>query len=127
MLGWKYLRDTSTLLPAQLIGLVDEHVRRDSNVLSVRATVSKAKDGIALLEAVLAVGAQLLNGARELDTHGRRSLRRKRVETFALEEIHAVEAEGLDLDEGLGAGDLRPGDIIDEHVFDGAFAAFDVW
>jgi hypothetical protein len=26
----------------------------------------------------------------------------------------------------LSAGDFGPGDVVDEHVFDGAFAAFDV-
>ena len=45
---------------------------------------------------------------------------------FALHEVHAVEAEGFDFDEGLRAGDLGLGDVVDEHVFDGAFAGFDV-
>lgn len=45
---------------------------------------------------------------------------------FALHEVHAVEAEGFYFDESLGAGDLGPGDVVDEHVFDGAFTGFDV-
>ena len=45
---------------------------------------------------------------------------------FTLHEIHAVEAEGFYFDEGLGASDFRSGNVVDEHVVDGAFAAFDV-
>lgn len=45
---------------------------------------------------------------------------------LTLHEIHAVEAEGFHFDESLGAGDFGPGDVVDEHVFDGAFATFDV-
>jgi hypothetical protein len=45
---------------------------------------------------------------------------------FALHEVHAVEAEGFHFDEGLRAGDLGLGDVVDEHVGDGAFAIFDV-
>ena len=45
---------------------------------------------------------------------------------FTLHEIHAVEAEGYYFDEGLGAGNFGAGDVVDEHVFDGPFATFDV-
>jgi hypothetical protein len=45
---------------------------------------------------------------------------------FALHEVHAVEAEGFHFDEGLRAGDLGLGDVVDEHVGDGAFTIFDV-
>lgn len=45
---------------------------------------------------------------------------------LTLHEIHAVEAEGFYFDESLGAGDFGAGDVVDEHVFDGAFAVFDV-
>lgn len=45
---------------------------------------------------------------------------------FTLHEIHAVEAEGFHFDESLSAGDFGPGDVVDEHVFDGAFATLDV-
>jgi hypothetical protein len=55
---------------------VDEHVRRNSNVLGVSATVRKAEHGIAFLEITLAAFGQLLDRAGELDTHGSRSLRR---------------------------------------------------
>ena len=27
----------------------------------------------------------------------------------------------------MGAGDLGPGYVVDEHVFDGAFATLDIW
>ena len=46
---------------------------------------------------------------------------------LTLHEIHAVEAEGFHFNESLGAGDFGPGDVVDEHVVDGAFAAFDVY
>ena len=46
---------------------------------------------------------------------------------FALEEVHAVEAEGFDFYEGLGVRGFWSGRVgVDEHVFDWAFAAFDV-
>lgn len=74
-IGRTYLRNTSTLLPAQLLRLVNEHVRRNSNVLGVSAAVRKAKDGIAFLEIALAAFGQLLDRAGELDTHRSRGLR----------------------------------------------------
>jgi hypothetical protein len=46
---------------------------------------------------------------------------------FALHEVHAVETEGFDFDEGLGAGNLGLGDGVDEEGFDGAGAVFDVY
>ena len=45
---------------------------------------------------------------------------------LALHEIHAVEAEGFYFDESLGAGDFGTGDVVDEHVFDRAFATLDI-
>ena len=121
-----YLRNTSTLLPAQLLRLVNEHVRRHSDILSVSATIRKAEDGIAFLEFALATFGQLLDRAGELDTHGSRSLRGEWVVALTLHEIHAVEAESFYFDESLGASDLGPGDVVDEHAFDGAFAIFDI-
>lgn len=47
--------------------------------------------------------------------------------TLTLHEIHAVQTEGFHLDESLGAADFGLGDVVDEHVSDGAFAIFDVW
>jgi hypothetical protein len=55
-------------------------------------------------------------------------LRRQRVEAFALQEVHAVEAEGFYFYEGLRGADFGDGSVgINEHVLDGAFAALDVW
>jgi hypothetical protein len=45
-----------------------------------------------------------------------------------LQEIHAVEAKGFYFYQGLSGADLGDGGVgVDEHVFDGAFAALDVW
>lgn len=122
-----YLRDTSCLLPAQLLRFVNEHMGGNSDILCISATISEAEDGIAFLETMLAFGAQFLNRAGEFYTHCCGCLGRERVEAFALEEVHAVEAEGFHFHQGLGAGDVGAGDGVDEHVFDGAFAAFDVF
>jgi hypothetical protein len=46
---------------------------------------------------------------------------------FALDEVHAVQAEGFDLDEGLAGGGLGVGSgIVYEEGVGVAFAAFDV-
>lgn len=96
-----YLWNTSRLLPAQLIRLVDEHVCRDGNILSVSASVRKAENSIAFLEAVLAFSAELFDRTGELNAHCCRSLRRERVQAFTLEEIHAVQTKSFHFDESL--------------------------
>ena len=42
--------------------------------------------------------------SRKFNAEGLRGLGRERVLAFALQEIHAVEAERVDFDEGLGGG-----------------------
>lgn len=71
-----YLRNTSTLFPAQLLRLMNKHMRRYSNILSVSAAVRKTEDGIAFLETALVALSQLLDRARELHAHGSWGLRR---------------------------------------------------
>jgi len=43
-----------------------------------------------------------------------------------LEQVHAVETEGLDADEGLCGGRLGTFDLVDEEGGGGAFALLDV-
>lgn len=121
-----YLWDSSAFLPAQFIRLVDQHVRAHGDVLRVRSTVREPEDGIALLETLLAVAGQLFNRPAELDAHGLGCLRRNGIQTLALEEVHSIQAERFDLDEGLRVIDLRSGNLVDEQVLHRAFAAFDV-
>lgn len=65
--------------------------------------------------------------AGELDAERGGGLWWEGVGAFALEEVHAVEAEGFDFDEGLGGAWLRDrGVVVHEQGGDGAFAAFDV-
>lgn len=47
------------------------------------------------------------------------------VHAFALEEVHAVEAEGADPDQGLGGGGGWARGLGDVQGGGGAFAAFD--
>jgi hypothetical protein len=74
---------------------VDQHVGRHGDVLGVSAAVREAEDCIAFLETALAIAAQLLDRARELDAHGGGSLGRQRVVALTLHEIHTVETKGL--------------------------------
>jgi hypothetical protein len=120
------LRDTGTLLEAQLIRLVDEHVCAHSNVLCISTTVCQTEHSIALLESVLTLRSKFLDYTAEFDTEGCGSLGRERVLTFALKQVHAVETKGLDADESLCGGRLGTFDLVDEEGGGGALAIFDV-
>jgi len=98
------------------------------DVFSVGAAVREPKDFVADGEAVFGGGAEGLDYAGELDAEGFGGLRGERVVAFALEEVHAVEAEGFDFDEGAGGvGGGLGGFVVDEEGGYGACAAVDVW
>jgi hypothetical protein len=120
------LRDTSTLFKAQLIRLVDEHMCAHGNVLRISTTVRETKHSIALFETALALRSEFLDYTAEFDTEGLGGLGRERVVAFALEQVHAVETEGFDADEGLCGGGGRAFDLVDEEGGGGAFAFLDV-
>ena len=125
--GHTYLRNPRTLLPAQLVRLVHEHVRADGDVLGVGAAVREPEDGVPLLKTALAVAAELLDRAAEFDTQRLGGLGRDRIHALALQQVHAVQTEGFDFDEGLGTCRLGTrGLVVDEEVRDRAFAVFDV-
>jgi hypothetical protein len=54
-------------------------------------------------------------------------LGRERVVAFALEQVHAVETEGFDADEGLCGGGSRAFDLVNEEGGGGALAILDVF
>lgn len=120
------LRDTSTLLKAQFIRLVDEHVCAHGNILCISTAVCQTKHSITLLESVLALRSEFFDYTAEFDTEGCGSLGRQRVVAFALEQVHAVETEGLDADESLCGGRLGTFDLVDEEGGGGALAILDV-
>jgi hypothetical protein len=124
--GGTNLRNTSTLLEAQLIRLVDEHVCAHGNVLCISAAVCQTKHSITLLESVLTLRSKLFNYTAEFDSESCRSLRRERVVAFALEQVHAVETKGLDTDESLCGRGLGTFDLVDEEGSGGALAILDV-
>lgn len=121
-----YLGNTSTLLKAQLIRLVNEHMRAHNNVLCISTTVCQTKNSIALLETTLTLRSQLLNYTAEFDTEGLGSLRRDWVVSFTLKEVHAVETEGLDADKSLSGGGLGTFNLVDEEGGGRAFAILDI-
>jgi hypothetical protein len=121
------LRNTSTLFKAQLIRLVDEHVCAHGNVLCISTTVRQTKHGITLFETALALRSEFLDYTAEFDAQSFGGLGRERVVAFALEQVHAVETEGFDADEGLCGGGGRAFDLVDEEGGGGAFAFLDVF
>ena len=103
-------------------------MRGNGNVLRVRTTICQTEHLISLLELSLAAGSQLLDGSLEFNSHGLGGLRRQRVQAFALQQVHAVEAKGLYFYESLRGADFGHGSVgVDEHVLDWAFATLDVW
>ena len=77
-------------------------MRGNGDVLCIRAAVSETEDFVVEFETALVVGtAETDDCARELDAHCRRGLGWEGVVAFALEKVHAVEAEGFDFHEGL--------------------------
>lgn len=121
------LRDGRTLLPAQLIGFVDQHMRADGDILGVATAISKAEDLVALLEAGLALAGQVFDDAAELDAHDFGRVRGYWVQPLALQEVHTVQPERLHFDQRLGvSGFGARGLVVDEQVFNGTLAIFDI-
>lgn len=116
------------LLPRQERRLVQEHLGADGDLLGVRAAVGQAEDFVALLEVAVGARPERGDGARELDAEGRGGLRRQRVLAFALNQVHPVQAECLDLDQrlailGLGNGSL----VVDEEGVNSTGATLDLY
>jgi hypothetical protein len=104
-----------------------EHMRTDSNKLRIRAPIRQSKHLVANFETPLRLIAQLHNHTRELYTECFGGLRRNGIHALALEQVHTIEPEGFDSDEGLRASGFGLGDVGYVEGFDGAFAAFDIW
>ena len=105
------LRDPRRLHPAQLLGLVDQHVRAERDVLGVRSPIREPEDLVVLLERLVVAGrgTEGLDRAAELDTHDGAGLWGQWIAALTLKEVHAVETEGFDLDQGLGRTGFRFG------------------
>ena len=121
------LRNPRTLHPAQLLRLVHEHMRAHGNILRIRTTIGQPKYFISNFEAPFGFIAHAVDYSRELDAERLGGMRGDGVLAKTLEEIHAVEAKGFDLYDGLRAGGGRFGDGGDVEVFDGALAIFDIY
>lgn len=104
---------------------MNQHLGRDGNVLGVSATVGKTEDFVSDLEVFMSIRAEALNDTGELNAHGGGCLRGKRVETLPLQQVHAVQAESPDLDDGISFFRSGLGNLINEEIRGGAFAAFD--
>jgi hypothetical protein len=89
-----------------------------------RTAISKTEHLVPDLE-IAGLGTQALHHAGELDSDGLRCLRRNRVQTLTLKQVHAVQTERVDLDDGLAGSGTRLGDLVDEEGCRGAFAALD--
>jgi hypothetical protein len=89
-----------------------------------RTAVSKTEHLVPDLE-IAGLGTQALHHAGELDSHGFRCLRRNRVQTLTLKQVHAVQTERVDLDDGLAGSGTRLGDLVDEEGCRRPFAALD--
>ena len=117
------LRHARRLLEAQVRRLVQQHLGRHGDVLGVGAAVGQAEDLVAYFEVAVVAFAETVDDAGELDAQSAGRLRRKRVMSLALDQVHAVEPEGFDFDEGLAGLSLREGRFgVDEEVVGGAFA-----
>ena len=124
-----YLGNGGSHLPRHTARLLYEHPRADGDILSVRTPVRQPKHLITGAEAVVpfSTGAEGVNGPAELHTESVRGLWWERIRAVALEDVHAVDAEGLDLDEGLARRRLRGRDVgVEEQGLTGAGAALDI-
>jgi hypothetical protein len=104
---------------------VNQHLGRDGNVLGVSTAVGKTENFVADLEVFVSIRTEALDDTGELNAHGRGCLRGKRVETLPLQQVHAVQAEGPDLDDCISFFRSGLGNLINEEIRGGAFAAFD--
>ena len=110
-------------------------MRAHCDILRVRAPIGQAEDGVADRE--MLVGARALvagligvgkgdDGAGELDAESGGGLGRERVVALALQEVHAVEAEGVDFHQGLGvSGGWGDGGGVGVEGGDGAGVVVD--
>jgi hypothetical protein len=102
-------------------------MRAHRDILCIRATVGQPKYFVSNLEAPFRFVSEAVDYSRELDAERLGGMRGNGVLANALEEIHAVEAKGFDLYDGLRAGGGRFGDGGDVEVFDRALAIFDIY
>lgn len=120
------LGDPRRLLPAEFLGLVDQHVRADRDILGVGAAIRQPENLVADVEPSFRLAAKGLNRARELHPERRRRLWWQRVHALALQQVHAVESKSLDLDDRLAARGGWFGRVrVDEECRDRALPAFD--
>jgi hypothetical protein len=98
------------------------------DILGICSTVRETKHFVTNFEAPLGAGGNGLDGARELDSHGRAGLWGKWVIALALDEVHAVDTEAFYLDDGLRVFGCRFGGLgVNVESGGGAFASFDSW
>jgi hypothetical protein len=102
-------------------------MRAHRDILCIRTTVGQPKYFVSNLEAPFRFISHAVDYSRELDAERLGGMRGNGVLANALEEIHAVEAKGIDFYDGLRAGGGRFGDGGDVEVFDRAFAIFDIY
>lgn len=122
------LGNASALLVRQALWLVQQHLCADGDVLGIGASVGQAKDLVANFEAVVVVGPKGLDDAAELYAESLGCLGGHGVEAVALDNVHAVDAKGMDLDDGLSCRrDGLGSGIVDEESFPGAFSVLDVY
>lgn len=121
------LRQRGALLVRQLARLAQQHLGAHGNVLCVRAAVGQAKHLVAGLEEAVVAGAKRLDDAAELDAQRRGCLWRQRVHAAALDNVHAVDAKGGNLDNGLALCRGRLGGLgVDVQCIELTLAALDV-
>lgn len=100
----------------------------DGEVFGICASVCETEDFVADTKTFFYIVAEAFDCSAELDAEGFGRLGWDGVFAFALEEIHAVEAECFDLDDGfaIGGGGFGGG-FIDEEGVGVAGAVLDVW
>jgi hypothetical protein len=100
----------------------------DGQVFGICAAVCEAEYFVADAETFLYAVAEAFNCPAEFDAESFGGLRGDWVVPFALEEIHAVEAEGFDFDDGftVGGGGFGNG-VVDEEGVGVTGAVLDVW